>query len=89
MKARWISLGLVTGSALALTLGWAFGAGPSKAVGTDASPQGLWTAMEAMHDSPAMERMHAQLPEELRAQCEAMHEQMGGMMGGAGGMMAT
>lgn len=88
MRARWVSVGVILGAALALTLGWTFGAGASGGGRTNAD-QGLWTAMEAMHDSPGMERMHAQLPDDIRTQCEAMHEQMGGMMGGAGGMMGT
>jgi hypothetical protein len=46
--------------------------------------------MDEMHDSPAMQRVHAQMPEGLRAQCDATHEQMsqtmGAMPGGMGGM---
>lgn len=84
MKTRWISLGVVIGLALALTVGFAVASDRSNpAAGGD-----RWAGMEAMHDSPAMQRVHAQMPEELRVQCEAMHEQMdemmqsGGMMGG-------
>jgi hypothetical protein len=48
--------------------------------------------MDEMHDSPAMQQVHAQMPEELRAQCDATHEQMsqtmGAMPGGMGGMGA-
>jgi hypothetical protein len=39
-----------------------------------------------MHDTPAMRQLHAQMPAQARAQCEAMHAQMGQMMGGAGMM---
>ena len=84
MKLRWISLGVAIGLALALTVGFAFVSGrstPAAVVQTAG-----WAAMDAMHDSPAMQRAHAQRPQELRAQCEAMHEQMEQMMG-AGGMM--
>jgi hypothetical protein len=91
MKSRWISLTLAIG--LALTIGFAFGSGRSTPASADpgGSAQGMqaggWAGMEAMHDSPAMQRLHAQMPEELRAQCDAMHEQMAQMMG-AGGMMS-
>ena len=92
MKVRWISLGVAIGLGLALTVGFAFasdrstpdvtgGRGGAAVTQTDG-----WAAMEAMHDSPAMQRLHAQMPEELQAQCDAMHEQMEQMMG-AGGMM--
>src|SRR3989304_9938482 len=93
MKVRWISLGVAIGLGLALTVGFAFasdrstpdvtgGRGGAAVTQTDG-----WAAMEAMHDSPAMQRLHAQMPEELQAQCQAMHEQMEQMMG-AGGMMS-
>ena len=84
---RWIPPGVVIGPALALTVGFAFASGrptPGPADGV------RWTAMEAMHVSPAMQRMHSQMPEELRAQCEAMQRQMTDMMGNGmmgGGMM--
>ena len=91
MKVRWTSLGVAIGLAVALTVGFAFadrstpdvtgGRGGAAVTQTDG-----WAAMEAMHDSPAMQRLHAQMPEELQAQCDAMHEQMEQMMG-AGGMM--
>jgi hypothetical protein len=57
-----------------------------------------WEAMEAMHDSPQMRAMHEQMPEDLQASCDALHEQAtsrpGGMMGsgsatGYGGMMGS
>lgn len=107
MKVRWISLGVAIGLALALTVGFAFGSGRSTPAAADRGGSAAvtqtdgWAAMKAMHDSPAMQRLHAQMPEELRAQCEAMHEQMeqmmgagsgnpGGMMGpGSGGMMGS
>ncbi|HEX6579797.1 MAG TPA: hypothetical protein VF195_02860, partial [Actinomycetota bacterium] len=73
MKLRWISLGVAIGLALALTVGFAFVSGRSTPAAV--AQTGGWAAMDAMHDSPAMQRAHAQMPEELRAQCEAMHEQ--------------
>ncbi len=106
MKGRWILVGAVIGFAVTLTLGFAFGAGRSApGAGRSPSPQATgdwWAAMDAMHDSPWMEQMRAQMGPELAAQCDAMHEQMreqagqmgpgmmggsGGMMGGSGGMM--
>lgn len=85
MKVRWILLGVVIGLGLALTVGFAFASARSSPAATGGQ---AWVGMEAMHESPAMQRFHAQMPEELRAQCEAMHEQMhqmmqdSGMMGG-------
>jgi len=84
MKVRWISLGVAIGLALALTVAFGFASGRST-LAAAGHVEG-WAAMQAMHDSPAMQRVHAQMPEELRAECEAMHEQMDQMMQ-AGGMM--
>ena len=93
MKVRWTSLGVAIGLAIALTVGFAFASDRSTTTAVDSGESAAitqvdgWAAMEAMHDSAAMQRLHAQMPEELQAQCEAMHEQMVQMMG-AGGMMA-
>ena len=92
MKVRWTSLGVAIGLTIALTVGFAFTSDRSTPVAEDGGSAAItqtngWAAaMEAMHDSPAMQRLHAQMPEELQAQCDAMHEQMEQMMG-AGGMM--
>lgn len=77
MKARWISLGGVIGLVLILTFASASASGhpaPStgvagtSVVGDSSDP---WAAMDAMHDSPAMEQMHGQMPEELQQRCDA------------------
>ena len=84
MKARLILIASA-GAVVVSTAGYALGASGS---GTTPRPTtGSWAAMDAMHDSPGMQRFHSQMPAELRAQCDAMHEQMQQMMGGAGGMM--
>lgn len=38
---------------------------------------------DAMHASEQMRAMHAGMPEELQAECDAMHAQMGSMHQGA------
>jgi len=87
MKARWISLGGVIGLVLVLTFASASASGrsvPSTGVaGTSVvgHSSDRWAAMDAMHDSPAMEQMHGQMPEELQQRCDAMHERMDQMMG--------
>ena len=91
MKIRWTSLGVAIGLAVALAVGFAFASDRSTLVSYDGGSAPItqtdgWAGMEAMHDSPAMQRLHAQMPEEVQAQCEAMHDQMEEMMG-AGGMM--
>ena len=91
MKGRWTALGVAIGLALALTVGFAFAPDHSTTAAGAAgsalvSQTDGWGIMAAMHDSPAMQQLHAQMPEELQAQCDAMHEQMEQMMG-AGGMM--
>lgn len=72
--------GLLTGVA------WAGGRQPQVPLGS-AQGKGLATACAAMHDSPAMERMHQQMPPAMQAQCDAMHaQQMGSGMTGSGMM---
>ncbi len=86
MKGRWIFVGVAIGIVLSLSLGFAFAdrsAAPTGGMGS------MFATCNAMHESPAMERMHAQMPAAWRAQCDAMHAQMGQMMGGAGRMGPT
>lgn len=53
--------------------------------------------MSAMHDSPAMERMHEQMSSSAQTGCDRMHAQMqqsggqvpGGMMQGSNDMMGS
>ncbi len=60
---------LVGGATLALTLG--LGAGIAAAQ-TDPTPPTRPPEAGAMHDGD-MGAMHAQMPEEMRAQCETIH----------------
>lgn len=46
--------------------------------------QGLMTACDAMHNTPAMQRMRGQMSPAMRAACDAMHADMSTMMGGSG-----
>ncbi len=92
MKGRWIVLGAALGFVLALTLGfahgstgWTTGGGPgSMGSMMDGTPS--TATMDAMHDSAAMRQLHDQMPAELAAQCDALHEQMSQMMEGTSGM---
>jgi len=105
MRTRWMMFGLVIGAALALGIGSAVASGPTlpkggaavTAPGDGDTTAGWWAAMEAMHDSPWMQRMHSQMPADLQGRCDALHDQMGqlaqqhpdfgpgGMMGGSTG----
>ena len=83
MRLRQITIGVALGAVLALGFGVGIASGRSS--DGDASFPG-WSAMDAMHDSPVMERLREQMGPELAAQCEEMHARMqeqGGMMGGA------
>src|SRR6266511_2728081 len=96
MRKRWMLLGVAAAALVALTAGIAFAAGrgsatpSSKSTGsvtTVSTWQGMVQTCDAMHDSPAMEAMRDQMPANLQAQCDAMHEQMAEMMQGMGSMM--
>ena len=89
MKKRWIVTGVAVVSLVAATAGIAYAAG--RGSGTTRPPAaGGMAAHDAMHDSPAMQAMHDQMPAALQAKCDALHEQMdqmmAGMMGGSGMM---
>ena len=90
MRKQWIFAGTVVVALLAATAGIAYAAGSG---GEDASGYGNMSvdrqaavACDAMHDSTVMQATHDQMPVALQAQCDAMHEQMGDMMGGSGMM---
>lgn len=99
MRLRWLSLGIVIGLVLVLTLGFASAASRDRVAPglADAGMMGgsseVWTpgGMQAMHDSPAMRRMHEQMPAGLQKQCDAMHAAMGSSGHGAmmPGMMSS
>src|SRR3972149_318816 len=81
-----ISVPKFVGAAIRLAFGVGVASGQS---GDGASSFPGWSAMDAMHDSPVMERLREQMGPELAAQCEEMHAQMqepGGMMGSDGMM---
>ena len=92
MKGRWIVLGAGLGLLLALTFGFVHASGGSMpgpgtgGAGSMMDAGEMQATMQEVHDSPGMQALHAQMPEELRAQCEAMHEQMSQMMASMPGM---
>ncbi len=85
MKGRWVLLGVAIGIVVSLTFGFVWTTGGSTRAPSGAQG-GMSSACAAMHESAAMEQMHAQMPAEVRAQCDSMHAQMAGMMGGSGMM---
>ncbi len=104
MKARLAVIGATTAVVLAFALGLVAGQsngapavagmGSLRPFATSGQWSDIWETMDAMHDSPQMRAMHAQMPAEWQARCDALHEQMAGWMGsgmmngsGAGGMM--
>ena len=98
MRTKWVFLSVAAVLVLGLTAGVAYGVGrqsPTQGPTTTGSQvnvsasgwQGKARSCEAMHDSPAMQRMHQRMPASLRAQCQATHEQMDQMMSGMGSMM--
>lgn len=95
MKTRWISLGVAIGLGLAIVVGFGLSSGMASPAQGAAGWAGMgtgttWAAMDAMHDSAAMLQLHAQMPADLQAQCDAIHEQMQQTTnGGFGGMMGA
>lgn len=86
MKTKRVAIAAAALS-LSLLAGVASAAGVTNRSPSDpGQANGLMTACAAMHDTPAMERMHAAMPPQAQAQHDAMHAQMAGMMGGAGMM---
>jgi hypothetical protein len=89
MTKRWIVSGVAVVALLLMAtagIAYAAGSGSGPSIETPSAGQ-MVAACDAMHDSPAMEAMHDQMPPALQAQCDAMHEQMDQMMGGGSGMM--
>ncbi len=85
MKARWILVASAAGFVLALGAGLAL-AGP----GDDRpGPADRTSTCEEMHGTRGMQEMHANMPREARAQCEAMHARMDAMHGQMDGMMGS
>ncbi len=80
MRTKWIVLTALVAGALLVGAGFAMA---RQGVGWDAGD----SYMVAMHGSQAMQGMHAQMPAELREQCDAMHAQMGQMMEQMDGVM--
>jgi hypothetical protein len=95
MGKRWILSGAAVVALLAASAGIGYAAGGSRSAvaSTDTRVAGhMMKACDAMHDSPEMQAMYGRMPAALRAQCDAIHEQMDEMMGGSGmmgGLMAT
>lgn len=95
MTKRWIVSGGAVAALFVATAGIAYAAGTGSTSPASAPAAGqMFTACDAMHDSPAMEAMHDQMPAVLQARCDAIHEQMDQMMSGSGmtggsGMMGS
>jgi hypothetical protein len=71
MRARLIALAVAVATVFALGVGAAI-----------AAPRGGgWMSPDQMHNSEQMRAMHAQMPVDAQAECDAMHAQMGSMMG--------
>ena len=87
MKMRWLLATTLVGVVLGAAVPLALAAGQSESpapVPASVTHTGMsWAAMESMHDSPAMQRMHDKMPSNLEKQCDAMHEQMGQVIAGS------
>lgn len=78
-RRRSVAVGLVVGAVFGIGVGTAIAA-----TDTDLAPtpptSSMVDEMEQMHESPAAREMHEQLPPELRASMDDMHDQMVEMM---------
>lgn len=81
---------LAAGGGVVLVLAAGTGLSVAQTTSTSSQPPSATTTMDAGQHAATHEGMRAQMPEDLRAQCHAMHQQMGttgtGMMhqGGMG-----
>jgi hypothetical protein len=79
MKKRLVSMALAGAAVLGLSGASVFAmaqvSGPGAASGSNG-----YGAMQAMHNSPAMQQAMAQFAPQLRAQCNAMQAQMSSYM---------
>lgn len=93
MRTRWIFLGVAASLAVLLAVGFAFapdrGSDPAQQMGGGWDRMALAATCDAMHDSPAMQRLHEGMASDAAAQCDAMHEQMPQMMGEMDRMMGA
>jgi hypothetical protein len=79
MKKRLITIGLAATAVFALSGASVFAMSQALIPATGAGSNS-YAAMQAMHNSPAMQQAMAQFSPQLRAQCNAMHAQMGSYM---------
>lgn len=77
MKPRWIAAAVLAGLALVVTAGVALAASRPDTPVPGGSPAAAMTEeCAAVHDSAAMRQLHAQMPAQQRAQCDALHAAM-------------
>lgn len=79
MKKRLVALGLAGAAVFGLSGASVFAMAQGFGPGTGSGSNG-YAAMQAMHNSPAMQQAMAQFSPPLRAQCNAMHAQMSSYM---------
>jgi hypothetical protein len=85
MTRRWIVSGVAVAALFVATAGIAYAAGTGSTPPASAPAAGqMCAACDGMHDSPAMEAMHEQMPAALQQRCDALHEQMAQLVGGSG-----
>jgi hypothetical protein len=74
----------VTTLAVAIVTVLALGVGAALAAPRDG---GAWTSHDAMHSSGPMRAMHAEMPGDAQADCDALHAQMSAQVGSMMGQM--